>query len=139
MSTRSPIPSATRKIVIQRALNRCEYCLLPATWASISHHIDHIIPLKHNGSSDIENLAYACFACNLQKGSDIAAFDPLSGIMTRLFHPRLDSWAEHFQLIDGHLVGTTALGRATAQLLQFNEPSRVRQRLLLLSVDEYTL
>ncbi len=103
------------------------------------NHIDHIIPLKHNGSSEIENLAYACFACNLAKGTDIAAFDPQNGKMTRLFHPRQDVWADHFQLIDGRLIGKTALGRATAQLFQFNEPSRLRQRMTLIAANNYAI
>lgn len=88
---RPHIAANLRRNVIERAFNRCEYCLLPVEWAAIPHHIDHIIPLKHGGVTLAENLAYACFECNLAKGSDIAAFDPLTGNMTRLFHPRHDN------------------------------------------------
>lgn len=137
MSRRPYIPTTIRDAVIQRAGNRCEYCLLPAEWASIAHHVDHVIPLKHNGSTVLVNLAYACFACNIAKGSDIAAFDPLNDEIVRLFHPRQDVWSEHFWLGDGHLVGKTAIGRCTAELLQFNVPSRIRQRMLLIAANTY--
>lgn len=136
---RPHIPAAVRRAVIQRAQNRCEYCLLPADWVSISHHVDHIIPLKHSGTTAEANLAYACLECNLAKGPSIAAFEPLSGDISRLFHPRTDRWSDHFQVDDGRLIGLSLLGRATVQLLQFNEPSRVRQRKLLIAANVYKL
>ena len=134
---RPRIAANVRRAVIRRAFNRCEYCLLPADWVAIPHHIDHIIPLKHGGATLEENLAYACFECNLAKGSDIAAFDPLTSNMTRLFHPRNDHWTHHFRLSEEHLIGVDAIGRATANLLHFNEPSRVHQRKLLISANVY--
>ena len=136
---RPHIAATIRRVIIKRALDRCEYCLLPAEWAGIPHHIDHIVPLKHGGAAHEENLAYACFECNLAKGSDIAAFDPLTGDMTRLFHPRLDEWSTHFRLDKDHLIGMDAIGRATAHLLHFNEPPRVQQRNLLIAADAYGL
>lgn len=36
-----------------------------------SAHLDHVIPLKRNGSNSIENLVYACQHCNLSKGSKL--------------------------------------------------------------------
>ena len=43
------IPKSIKEIVISRANNRCEYCLLDNDLVYISHQIDHIIGLKHGG------------------------------------------------------------------------------------------
>ena len=34
-------------------------------------HTEHIIPKKHSGSDDIDNLAVECIDCNLRKGSNL--------------------------------------------------------------------
>ena len=59
--------------------------------------VDHIISLKHGGSSEPNNLAYACALCNRAKGSDVGSIST-SGEFTRFFNPRTDQWAEHFRL-----------------------------------------
>lgn len=135
--TRPHIPVALRRLVLTRAEQRCEYCLLPAAWVSIAHHVDHIIPLKHGGATVADNLACACFECNIGKGSDIAAFDPLTGQLVRLFNPRTVPWSVHFTLTNGDLLGLNPVARATAQLLQFNTEARVHQRRLLITADLY--
>jgi 5-methylcytosine-specific restriction endonuclease McrA len=45
---------------------------MPDDGVLIKHQPDHIIAVKHGGQTTLENLAYACYACNHQKGSDIA-------------------------------------------------------------------
>lgn len=135
--TRPHIPVSLRRLVLARAEQCCEYCLLPSAWVSIPHHVDHIIPLKHGGATAEENLAYACFECNIGKGSDIAAFDPPTGQLVRLFNPRTDQWSAYFTLMNGYLLGLNPVGRATAQLLQFNDEKRVRQRQLLIAANSY--
>lgn len=52
----------------------CQYCDLDASkdfglWWTANLNIDHIKPKKHGGSDDPDNLAVACRACNLYKGS----------------------------------------------------------------------
>lgn len=128
-----------RQRIIGRADHRCEYCLLPDTWSAVPHHIDHILPLRHGGVSTEDNLAYACFECNLGKGANIGAFDPHSGQLTRLYHPRIDLWQTHFALDDGQIFGLDAIGRATAALLRFNQTLRVRQRRLLIAANRFSL
>jgi hypothetical protein len=54
------IPAALRRLVENRAQNRCEYCLLPAKTAFFSHEIDHVIAEKHGGQTNAGNLAYTC-------------------------------------------------------------------------------
>lgn len=62
------ISAALRREVIERAGNRCEYCLLPAEVAFYPHEVDHVIAEKHGGATDIDNLAFACWRCNRHKG-----------------------------------------------------------------------
>lgn len=98
--------------VRQRAQNLCEYCHLPASAYPLPFHIDHIIARQHGGKSVFENLALACLHCNRYKG----------GALARLFHPRTDAWEEHFEWNGATLVGRTAIGRVTIQVLAINKP-----------------
>lgn len=70
------VDKATRSAVSERAAHCCEYCGLPDDIALIPHQPDHIIATKHGGPTHLDNLAYACYACNHHKGSDIASVDP---------------------------------------------------------------
>jgi len=53
----------------------------------------------------------------------LLAIDPLTQEKVPLFNPRLDTWAEHFAWQAGglHVVGRTAVGRATVAALQLND------------------
>jgi len=79
--------------------------------------VEHILPRKHRGSDELSNLALACIDCNLHKGSDVAGYDPITGELTKLFHPRKEVWENHFQWIGVHIVGKTAVGRVTISIL----------------------
>jgi hypothetical protein len=114
--------------VIQRAYGRCEYCHFPVAGAELPFHVDHIIAEKHGGLTHSANLAWACFSCNLRKGSNIAGLDPLTGNLTRLFHPRSDIWTEHFTWDGARLTGTTAAGRTTIMVLDINDPDSIALR-----------
>jgi hypothetical protein len=70
------VPTTLRRQVIERAGNRCEYCLLRAEVIFFPHEVDHVIAEKHSGATDIENLAFACWRCNRHKGSDLTSSDP---------------------------------------------------------------
>jgi hypothetical protein len=114
-----------------RAQGHCEYCLISEKLTLAQHEIDHIIALKHGGQTVAENLSLCCTLCNRFKGSDIASIDPESGRLARLFHPRLDSWDDHYVLRNGEILASTASGRATVRLLRMNRPTRIRERQLL--------
>jgi hypothetical protein len=136
---RPHISAALRRRVVKRASERCEYCLLPAASVAIPHHVDHILPLRHGGATTENNLAYAYFECNLDKGANIAALDPRDGQLIRLFNPRLDHWPEYFALEDGHILGLNAIGRATVYLLRFNEMARLARRRMLIAAKAYVI
>ena len=130
------LAGAVRRLVIERARRRCEYCLVHEENAGFPHEIDHIISLKHGGSSGIDNLAYACVLCNRYKGTDIASIDR-SGRTIRLFDPRQDSWDEHFKLHGPVIQPLTAVGEVTARMLRLNVAERVTERGLMQALGQY--
>lgn len=135
MSRRAP--AALRRLVRERAGGRCEYCLRHEDDSAIPHQPDHIASRKHDGQTTADNLAWACAVCNLLKGPETAAIDPVSRTATRFFHPRLDRWEEHFRVKDGRILGTTPVGRVTEQLLQFNREDLVELRRTLIAKGRY--
>jgi hypothetical protein len=48
------IPAALRRLVRERAHNRCEYCLIPESVSFAPHWIDHIVAEKHGGKTEGE-------------------------------------------------------------------------------------
>ena len=114
--------------VINRAQGRCEYCHFPQSASELPFHLDHIIAEKHGGATISANLAWACFSCNLRKGPNIAGLDPDTGELTRLFHPRTDRWAEHFEWDGVRLRGKTPVGRTTVTVLAPNDADSIAVR-----------
>lgn len=131
------VPTALRQLVIQRADEKCEYCLMHQTFSIYSHEIDHVVALKHGGQTDEENLVLACLPCNRHKGSDLTSIDPLTGNIAPLLNPRLQVWSDHLKLQGGHILGLTPTGRTTVFLLKLNEPVRLRLRQSLLTNGLY--
>ncbi len=123
------ISDSFRNTVVQRAQNRCEYCRLHAHNSFFTFHIDHIISLKHGGATVLENLAFACQICNLNKGTDIATILEGEKNPIRFFNPRTDIWEEHF-LADntGFLVAQSSLAEATIKVLDLNHPESIIER-----------
>ena len=92
--------------------------------------IDHILPQAMGGPDDAANLCLACELCNQHKWANTVGTDPQSGVSVPLFHPRQQIWAEHFAWSgDGvHIIGLTASGRATVEVLQLNNTLAVTVR-----------
>ncbi len=119
-----------RAAVRERAAERCEYCQRrQADSPLVPLQIEHIVPRKHGGGDHSDNLALACAECNLHKGSDLTGIDPDTGQITPLFDPRRQRWGEHFSWDGLRILGTTAVGRTTARVLELNSPERLRVRL----------
>jgi 5-methylcytosine-specific restriction endonuclease McrA len=104
------VPDTDRKQVRERSDLRCEYCLLPDGFGFYSHQVDHIIATKHRGSSELDNLAWACFECNNAKGSDIASIDEETNDIARLYNPRTQNWDDHFEKVDARILGKPLWG-----------------------------
>jgi hypothetical protein len=129
--------ATTRRSVRHRALDRCEYCRLPQrAQPFVTFHVDHVVARQHGGTDDPENLCLACERCNASKGPNLSGRDPLTGNVERLFDPRHQEWPEHFQFRGSVIVGLTAIGRATVDVLNMNERRRVQLRVELLARGE---
>ena len=130
------IPKALRDRVSRQARYRCGYCLTLETIVGASMEIDHIIPQALGGPTEEDNLWLACSLCNDHKGDRIAALDPVTGEITRLFDPRHQAWREHFAWTPegDRIIGLTPIGRATVAALNINRPSLVKARQAWVSV-----
>jgi len=114
------IPLALRRLVVERARGRCEYCRLAQAAQEATFHVDHVTPVAADGSTTQENLALACVSCSLRKGGRSAAQDPETDLHASLYDPRGERWADHFAWNGLELVGLTATGRATVAALAMN-------------------
>ena len=128
------ISVALRQAVYARENGCCEYCLIPEALALAPHKIDHIIAEKHGGKTTEGNLALSCTVCKKYKGSDIASVDSNSQKIVRLYHPRQDTWSNHFYVQDRTIVGLTSVGNVTTRFLRLNRRDRIQERQLLLTV-----
>jgi hypothetical protein len=130
------LPLIIKNQVIFRSEFKCEYCLLPEKVSFYNFHIDHIRPLKHGGSSHIDNLAYCCPDCNHFKGTDIGSFED-EDLIVRFFNPRKDNWQEHFVIIDGSIIGKTDVEKVTERIFKLNEIDRLIYRKELIRLGHY--
>lgn len=130
--------NALYPLVAAQAEHRCEYCRAPEIIFNFRFEVEHIIPQASSGASDLSNLALACRACNSFKSYFESAYDPETGTVVPLFHPRRDIWAEHFHFdpITNQILGLTPTGRATVERLLFNADyqCQARSRWVLLDI-----
>lgn len=101
----------------------CGYCGVSETEVGAYLTIDHFVPRDANGSDDIENLVYACPACNRHKS---AAWNPQA---PPVLHPLRTNMTLHvLPLPDGLLQGLTAEGVRHIETLHLNRPPMVERR-----------
>ena len=131
------VPAELRRLVITRANQLCEYCLIHEEDTHFGCQVDHIISEKHGGATEAENLAFACSFCNRFKGIDVGSIVEESGEFVQFFNPRIDRWRDHFQLNETEIVPSTAIGAATAKILQFNAIDRLLERQELQLLNRY--
>jgi len=119
------IPAETRRLVIGRAGQCCEYCLIHEDDTYFGCEVDHVVSEKHGGLTVAENLAYACLVCNRYKGSDLGSILVPAGDLIRFFNPRIDACSDHFSL-DGVLIKPlTTIGQVTERIFRFNAMERL--------------
>ena len=126
-----------RRQVAARADYLCEYCLISEADTFLGCHVDHIISVKHEGPTTIDNLAYACVVCNRQKGSDLGSIDWRTKNLVRFFNPRSDRWSDHFSLQGARIASLTSIGEVTVRILGFNSDSQVIERQTLIDENRY--
>lgn len=124
------ISTALRQRVAETARFRCGYCLTSQRVIGPLLEIEHIVPEAKGGGSEEDNLFLACPRCNNHKTDRLEAIDPESLVTVPLFNPRMESWEEHFEWIEGGTVicGKTPKGRATVAVLKMNHPTVVAAR-----------
>jgi hypothetical protein len=129
------IPEQLRRQVAERAGHRCEYCQSNELFTGGPFHVEHVMPTARGGATELDNLAYACARCNLQKGLRIYTVDPVSRRSAPLFNPRQHRWSLHFHWSDDgtRVIGRTRTGRGTVVALKINHPLIVQARSLWVS------
>lgn len=137
--SRERVRAATKQAVIERARSCCEYCASMARYSMSPFSIDHITPVSHGGHSILGNLALTCQGCNGAKYNKTTAIDPVSLQSAPLFHPRQDTWQEHFAWNDGctYIIGITPTGRATVEALHLNREELINLRSVLYAIGEH--
>lgn len=127
----SAVAPQLRNAVARRAGNRCEYCRMPDQLQIGGFEAYHILPRSRQGTTTLENLAWACPHCNCHKSDHTESTDQATDAVVALFHPRGQRWDEHFRWSSEQsfvIEGITPCGRATVACLQFNHPEMVRIR-----------
>jgi HNH endonuclease len=127
--------AATRRLVQTRAGFRCEYCQIHEDEEPYTFHLEHVVPKKHLGEDDRDNLAWSCQNCNLFKGANLSGLEQEE--VVSLFHPRKQNWNRHFRWKGPILVGKTKCGRATIHVLKINAKDRVDLRKLLIELGVF--
>lgn len=127
---REYISKALRDEVEKLSNGCCEYCKLLQKYSAGVFANEHIVPLVEGGKNELDNLAKACIRCNGAKYVATTALDPISNQIVSLFHPRKDSWHEHFKWSNDFLQieGLTPTGRATIIRLNMNQERTVNIR-----------
>ncbi len=129
--------------VARRAKYRCEYCGLPQAAEALDLTIDHVTPQGEGGRTQLSNLALACPACNSRKWKFTHWYDSLDPEKKRdvpLFNPRRHRWPVHFAWDPSDpakVMGKTATGRATIELLAMNTMRAVEIRRWLITVQRH--
>ncbi|MEW5987092.1 MAG: HNH endonuclease [Chloroflexota bacterium] len=124
------IPRSLRRQLTAEFGNQCAYCHTLTLITGGRMVIDHIIPEIAGGQTEWANVCLACHSCNEFKGTQVKATDFKTGRQVPLFHPRQQSWREHFRWsADGcEIVGLTPTGRATIVALNMNNFEIVEAR-----------
>lgn len=131
----SYVPAELRRRILTLSGGCCEYCRIPQSAGTVAFHAEHIIAVSHGGHTAENNLALSCSRCNLYKGTNIAAADPETGDPTFLFHPRRQTWVDHFWLEGAFIQPLTSEGRATVFVLRLNEADRIEYRRSLMDLE----
>ena len=113
-----------KRLVRSRFVMRCGYCGVSEQDTGATLTFDHYKPRIAGGDDDLDNLVYACHACNEYKG-DYWQDGPV-----RLLHPLLDDLSKHVQEEpNGTLMALDPSGTVYISQLQLNRPPLIAHRL----------
>lgn len=121
------ISDEERKVVRAKYNLCCGYCGVSELDVGSELEIDHFQPSSQGGSDELDNLVYACPACNRNKASYWHSSD--SPPHMHLLHPLTDSLSPHLTLLqDGHMAGLTPRGWFHIEWLHLNRPQLIAMR-----------
>ncbi len=114
---------AKHEEVRQRYHFGCGYCGVGESEAAGELSVDHYRPVSADGDDSDDNLVYACFRCNTNKGE----FSPTAEDLKygrRVLHPLLDPISLHLRESPhtGLVEPLTNTGRFHIVLLRLNRP-----------------
>ncbi|PSB07128.1 hypothetical protein C7B62_20890 [Pleurocapsa sp. CCALA 161] len=119
------LTASIREQVRQRAQCACEFCGVNEIDVGGMLTIDHFQPRTKAGSDTLENLVYACIACNQYKQD----YWPRTEIAPILWNPRQESASQHFvEQEDGQLTALTPTGVFTIKRLRLNRSQLIAAR-----------
>jgi HNH endonuclease len=119
------LTASIREQVRQRAQYACEFCGVTEIDVGGMLTIDHFQPRTKAGSDTLENLVYACIACNQYKQD----YWPRTEIAPILWNPRQESASQHFvEQEDGQLTALTPIGVFTIKRLRLNRSQLIAAR-----------
>jgi hypothetical protein len=97
------------------------------------------VPRYKNGETTLENLALSCQGCNNYKHTKTEGLDSTTQQIVPLFHPRQQSWQEHFAWNDDYtlVIGLTPTGSATVKELRLNRSGLINLRHVLFTLGEH--
>lgn len=123
------VSAELRAIVRASFGGRCGYCDVSETSVGGELEIDHFHPLAAGGSDALDNLVYACTACNRFKGDYAAGVEAPESL--RLLHPTRDDVTAHIvETAQGSLLGNSPRGWFHIQRVHLNRPLLVEMRRL---------
>jgi hypothetical protein len=129
------IRAETKRIVRALYAARCSYCGIPEYDVDSELTYDHHQPRSAGGEDSVDNLVYACHACNEFKGS----YWPVDA-SERLPHPLHDDVSGHIdEAPDGRLIPLSSRGMIMIAVLNLNRAPlvswRSERRLRLATVE----
>ena len=128
-----------RRLVRDRARACCEYCRSQEAFSPQPFALEHILPRSKGGPTSEDNLCWSCQGCNGHKHVKTEGIDPVGLGPAPLFHPRAQSWDDHFAWDASftRLLGLTPTGRATIDTLSLNRDNLVNLRRVLHVMGEH--
>lgn len=119
------LTASTREQVRQRAQRACEFCGISEIDTGGMLTIDHFQPRSKTGSDALENLIYACIACNQYKQD----YWPRTETAPTLWNPRQEPASQHFvEQENGELTALTPIGVFTIRRLRLNRSQLIAAR-----------
>ena len=123
------IPLSLQRRVRLRDANRCEYRGIAQAGQEATLPIDHVHPRRDGGPTTLDNLALSCVSCSFRRGARTEARNPHTQEIASVFNPHVHRWEDHFELAESFLIiGKTAVGRGSSELLRMNRPVAVETR-----------